>query len=163
MNLSLRHLFGKRGGRATRPAHTTQLRVEQLEERAVPTVNLLPYKFAMPGVGTFHATNENFATGAFQGVFTDAKTGINVAVTGKLTPLGGHWKWDTMTFQGNGWRWFESEHVKFNGYLNEGQQLDIIIPPMMEGYLTESLTWFITIPPHSSTTTHWEVSVGQWI
>jgi hypothetical protein len=159
MNLFLRHLFGKRDGR--RPARTTQLRVEQLEERAVPTVNLLPYRFALPGAGTFHATSENFVTGAFQGVFTDAKTGIDVAVTGKLTHLFGNW--DTMTFQGNGQKWLEFEHVKFNGYLNEGQALDNIYPPKMEGYLTETVSWFITIPPQSSTTTHWEVSVGHWM
>src|SRR5262249_44604725 len=148
MNLSLRHLFANRRGR--RPAYTTQLRVEELEERAVPTVNLLPYKFVMPGTGTFHATSENFATGAFQGTFTDAKTGIKVTVSGKLTHLWG--SFDKMDFDGKGSAWFEGEHVHFNGFLNEGQPNSV--PPTMEGTLTETVTFFI-LPPHSSTTSQW--------
>jgi hypothetical protein len=166
MMQSLRNWFRNPRGRpaatpAARRPPTVCLRVEQLEERAVPTVNLLPYKFVTPGVGTFHATSENFATGAFKGVFTDAKTGINVAVTGKLTHLWG--EWDTMTFQGNGSNLFEFEHVEFNGYLNEGQALDNVYPPHTQGFLTETVTWFDTLPPHSTTTVHYEWGAGQWI
>jgi hypothetical protein len=165
MKRSLRNLFGGLNGRAAAPRSapptTTRLHVEQLEERAVPTINLLDYKFVMPGAGTFHATWENFVTGAFKGDFVDAKTGIDVAVAGKLTHLSGHW--DAITFHGDGYKPLESEHVNFAGYLSEGQQLDEIIPPTMEGVLTETVTSFLTFPPHSTTSSHWEVSVGKWI
>jgi hypothetical protein len=146
VNLSLRPLFGKRSGRraappAARPARTTQLRVEALEARTVPTVmNLTNYLFPLPGA-VLHVTSENVATGVFHGTFDDVNTGININVTGKLTPIVG--PWDSMRFQGTGAKGCDIEHVWFGGVLHEAAF------PLMEGKLTEQYTCFC--PPFPRT------------
>ena len=167
MNLSLRNLFGGRTGRSparstARPAGASRLTVERLEERTVPTVNLIPYHFNLPNAGTLKVTSENFLTGTFNGTFTDSHSGIRVAVAGQLTPVGGNW--DRMTFQGSGRAWLEGETVRFNGWLNEGQALDVVIPPTVEGDLTESYVLFISPYPNQDphwSSTSWEMAYGQ--
>jgi hypothetical protein len=88
----LRRLPGRSRARGSaRPSATSRLHVESLEERAVPAVmNLTGYTFALPG-GTLHVTTENVITGVFHATFDDASSGIDVCVTGKLTPVGSHW------------------------------------------------------------------------
>jgi hypothetical protein len=167
MNLTLRNLFGGLAGRSAarspaRPAGGARLSVERLDERAVPAVNLVPYHFALPNAGTLQVTSQNFQTDTFQGTFTDSHSGINVAVSGQLTPVGGNW--DRMTFQGSGHAWLEGESVQFKGWLNEGQALDVVIPPMVEGYLTENYVLFTSPYPNQDphwSSTSWEMAYGQ--
>ena len=168
MKLSLRNLLGRCVHRSAArspapPADVARLSVERLEDRAVPTVNLIPYHFVLPNAGTLQVTSQNFLTDSFKGTFTDSHSGIKVAISGQLTPVFGNW--DRMTFHGSGHAWLESETVKFNGWLNEGQALDEIIPPKVEGYLTENHVLFISpFPgqdPHWSTAS-WEMAHGQF-
>ena len=167
MNLSLRNLLGGRAGRPSarstaRPAVGARLSVERLEERAVPAVNLVPYHFVLPNAGTLQVTIQDFQKDTFKGTFTDSHSGIVCQVSGQWTPVVGNW--DRFSFQGSGHAWLEGETVQFDGWLNEGQALDVVIPPMMEGYLTENYVLF-TSPnpaqdPHWSTTS-WEMAYGQ--
>jgi hypothetical protein len=158
MNLSLRDLasFVK----CRRPDHcggrpALRLQVEQLEQRAVPTINLPSYTFNFPGVGTFHATSEIVSsngvgvTATFNGVFSDAKSGINVPVKGNLFGVGQPLTTDFLSFRGGAAKGIEMETAQFAGILHEGQQLDVIIPPSLEGVLTEDYLWLISTNPQT--------------
>ena len=171
MNLTLLNLFGGRAGRSAarspaRPTGGARLSVERLEDRAVPTADLLGYYFTLPNAGTLHVTNvnfqNNFLTETFKGTFTDSHSGIVCQVSGQWTPVVGNW--DRFSFQGSGHAWLEGETVQFDGWLNEGQALDVVIPPKVEGYLTENHVLFISpFPgqdPHWSTTS-WEMAYGH--
>jgi hypothetical protein len=169
MNLSLRHLLGRPTRRSAtqstaRPAAPSRLTVERLEERSVPTVNLIPYHFNLPNAGTLQVTAQNFLTGTFQGTFADSHSGATIPVSGRLTHVSGNW--DSMAFVGSGrvGLGLELEDVHFNGWLNEGQALDEIIPPTMEGVLTENFYLYLGpySRPQSWSTSPWEVATGQW-
>ena len=102
-------------------AGKTQLGVERLEERAVPTANINNLAFpiydgAMHQIGLLYITQENFNNHTFAGVLTDYAFGMNVGVTGQLTPLGA---WDRISFSGSASNGFQSESVSFNGYVSE--------------------------------------------
>jgi hypothetical protein len=108
-------------------------------------MNLTGYIFTLPGA-TLTVTNENVITGVFHANFDDASSGIDVGVTGKLTPLGSHW--DTMMFQGIGTMGLATEKVAFNGNLHEA------VFPFMFGKLTASYSlpiaqWTVTKPAES--------------
>ena len=167
MNLTLLNLFGGRAGRSAarspaRPTGGARLSVERLEERAVPAVNLVPYHFALPNAGTLQVTLQDFQKDTFQGTFTDSHSGIVNQVSGQWTPVGNNW--DRISFQGSGHAWLEGETVQFNGWLNEGQALDVVIPPMVEGDLTENYVLFTSPYPNQDphwSTTSWEMASGQ--
>ena len=161
--MSLASFVKNCSGRNPAP-RAVRLQVEPLEDRLVPTVNLPSYVFNFPGVGTFHATNEQvstngiWVTATFSGVFADAKSGINVPVTGNLFGVGQPLTTDFISFHGSASKGIEAESVKFGGILNEGQQLDEIIPPSLQGVLTEDYTWFTSVNPqddaHQTVTTN---------
>jgi hypothetical protein len=112
-----RGLFGRRAARAThRPAF--QPRCEALEERAVPTMDLTNYSFAMPDNVLLKVATETPATGAFAGTLFDVNSGLVIPITGQLTPLGGNS--DTVTFKGVAGNFKEVEFVKYTGQLTEG-------------------------------------------
>ena len=162
MKLSLHDLLRRLRARSpargpARGPRTTRLHLEQLAERVVPVINLMPYTFNLPGAGVLHVTwevpNGNNAT--FGGTFLDVNSGITNKVSGQLKSLGG--VWDQMNFQGAGNKLFEHEQVAFKGLLNEGPAH----PPVMEGVVTESYwTYFPWGPPEHWATTHRVESVG---
>jgi hypothetical protein len=123
-----------------------------LEERAVPAAfNILPYTFTMPGVGSFHATFEDFAHGYFGGSFTDSKSGITAHVSGQLVHINGT-SYDHIYFVGEGHKSspIETELVRLdNGLLYEGPAA----PPQIRGTLTEAYTLYIPPVP-----IHWVVT-----
>jgi hypothetical protein len=158
MRLSLRNLLGRRTGTRparprTRPAGAARLDVERLDERAVPAAfNIVPYKFTMPGVGSFHATFENLTDGRFWGTFTDSKSLITAQVKGQLAHINGT-SYDHILFVGEGQNssHTETEFVRLdNGLLYEGPDA----PPQVRGVLTEAFTLYIPpAPPLSWTVT----------
>jgi hypothetical protein len=143
---------------------TLSLHVEQLEERAVPTVNLVPYhfNFTAPTPGTLVVTSENVLQHTFKGTFTDANTGANIAVGGAWTPWGGGL--DAIHFQGSARvpskghlilpEW---ESVDFNGWLQERGGLDYVTLPRLSGWMDETLTVASGLPGHYG---HW--SIDGW-
>ena len=156
MKLSLAKLlkcFGVRGAGRCSSRPRVRLQVEQLEERAVPAVYLPNYYFNLPGVGSFHATSEPAVSpynvvSQFSGTFFDARSGINIPVSCKILGFGSL-PLNFMSFQGSAYKGLELESVGFLGILNEGQQLDIIIPPTMQGSLTENYTWLTSVNPQN--------------
>jgi hypothetical protein len=154
VNLTLRNLFGGRGGRSAarspaRPTRGARLSVERLDERTVPAAfNIVPYTFTMPGVGSFHATFEDFTHGYFGGSFTDLKSGITDHVSGQLVHLQG--SYDHIVFVGEGQKSspIETELVRLDGLLYEGP------PPQIRGVLTEAYTLYIPPAPPL----HWTVT-----
>jgi hypothetical protein len=155
MKRSLRNLFRALTGQGAtrtsrRPAATARPQVEALEERAVPTMNLTNYNFALPGA-VLHVTSQT--GGTFSGTFVDGMSGITVPVTGQLTPLGPPLL-DAMSFGGMGQNASELEWVAFGGQLLESQ------PPLMTGQLNEQYA----VPTHMWTTAEPVQSYGwQWI
>jgi hypothetical protein len=157
MRLSLRNLLGRRtvtrpARPRTRPAGAARLHVERLEERAVPAAfNILPYTFTMSGVGSFHATFEDFAHGHFGGFFMDSKSGIMAHVSGQLVHVNGT-NYDHIVFVGDGQKSspLETEHVRLDyGLLYEGPAA----PPQIRGVLTEAYTLYVPPMP-----LHWTVT-----
>jgi hypothetical protein len=160
MKLSLRNLLRRLVGRSpargrARAPHPTRLHVEQLGERIVPVINLMPYTFNLPGAGVLHVTNQ-WANGSFVGTFQDVSSGITANVSGQLTALGG--SWDQMTFQGPGQKPFEHEQVAFTGKVYEGPTA----PVFMEGTVAESYwIYFPGLPPLHWTTAHQVEAFGH--
>jgi hypothetical protein len=158
MKLSLRNLLRRRSDRglarrSTRPAKTTRLDVEQLQDRVVPSfINVLPYTFNLPGAGPVHFTSENFATGAIAGTFHDLSSGINVAVAGQLTALGP--RVDKIVFVGAGSKPLEHETVNFVGEVVDYRPF---APEMMSGVLTEN--YWVTVP--WGPPLHWSVTHAE--
>ena len=140
MKLSLRNLFrGLNGSAAAQtsprpPVKKTRLQVERLEERDVPTTNVLWYNFPIYNAAHVQTGNLFISTetssGGITGTFSDFSQGINFNVTGQLKYLGGGW--DTMDFSGSGGNVLNYEWVDFNGYVTENS------PPWMEGTLTQT-------------------------
>jgi hypothetical protein len=171
MKLSLATLlkcFGGRGAGRCSSRPRARLQVEQLEERAVPAVYLPNYYFNFPGVGSFHATSEPAVSpynvvSQFSGTFFDAKSGISISVSCKILGFGSV-PFNFMSFQGGAGKGLEFESVRFLGILNEGQQLDIIIPPTMQGSLTEDYTWLTSVNPQNDphqTVSTFVTGIGQ--
>ena len=117
MTRSLRNLFTSLCGKgavrnSARPAQKIRLQVEALEERAVPTANLVNCNIPIYKSEVLHVATENLSTGAFAGTFA------GMAVTGKLTSLNNGW--DSMTFQGSGpLKNYGGESVAFSGKIVE--------------------------------------------
>jgi hypothetical protein len=139
MKLSLRNLFQGLDGSAAaqtspRPAvKKTRLEVERLEERDVPTANILWYNFpiyngAQVQTGDLFISTET--AGTFTGTFWDFSQGINFGVSGHLKYLGAGW--DTMNFSGSGGTFLNYEWVNFNGFVTENS------PHWMEGTLSQT-------------------------
>ena len=172
MKLTLRNLLGHCAGRSAarstaRPAEMTRLKVERLEDRAVPTADLLGYYFTLPNAGTLHVTNvnfqNNFLTETFKGTFTDSHSGIVCQVSGQCSNIPGG-NLDLFSFHGSGGAWLEGETVKFSGWLVEIQIPRVAIPAWIKGRLTENHVLFISpFPgqdPHWSSTS-WEMAYGH--
>jgi hypothetical protein len=133
----VRRLCGPGGGSA-RPARTTRLEVEQLQDRVVPAIINLSANFNLPGAGTLHVTTE-LASGQFWGIFHDASSNINVPVSGQLTSLTPNT--DKIVFGGFGANAFERETVSFVGEVTDYRP---IAPELMTGMLTEN--YWINLP-----------------
>jgi hypothetical protein len=133
----VRRLCGPAGGSA-RPAKTTRLEVEQLQDRVVPSIINLAPNFNMPGAGTLHVTGE-LPSGAFWGTFHDASSNINVPVSGQLTSIAPNA--DKIVFSGAAANPFERETVSFVGEVVDYRP---IAPELMSGMLTEN--YWINLP-----------------
>jgi hypothetical protein len=163
MKLSLRNLLGRCTGRSAarntaRQAEMTRLKVERLEERAVPAVNLLGYYFALPNAGTLHITSQhiqNNLTETFKGTFTDSHSGIVCQVSGQCNHVPSS-SLDQFSFHGSGGAWLEGETVQFSGWLFEVQIPHATIPGWIEGRLTENYVLFIS--PYPGNDPHWSTT-----
>jgi hypothetical protein len=145
MKLSLHNLYQFFAGRGTartrsRPARTTHLKVEQLEQRLVPTVNLSNMEIGFGfGKGTLFVQGEQIQGGqaTFWGGFEDPN-GHWIPIKGQLQQMG---SWDQMTFQGKAWQWGVGESVNFNGWVNEANLKPWLGGTWVEGTLSETYTW----------------------
>jgi hypothetical protein len=147
MNLSLRNLLRRLTGRAAtqspaRPAQTTRLRVESLEDRLVPVSALTNYHFALattyggPANAALLITYENNTTGAFSGVFWNS-FGYVIPISGQLTAEG---CMDSMTFAGVNWVGNQLEEVSFSGYVTD-TAVSTSTQIWMSGQLAQTNLW----------------------
>jgi hypothetical protein len=135
MNFNLfKGLKGNGKARTSAPApRRTQLQVETLENRLVPTAYIQNLQFPLYDamhnqMGTLGITQQTGNT--FAGTLHDNGWNINIPISGQLVPYNNGW--DGMTFNGGSGNGFVTENVSFNGLVYEGA------PHVMEGYLNES-------------------------
>jgi hypothetical protein len=165
MQVSLRNLLQyltRRGAArpSSRPARTTRLQVEQLEQRLVPTVNLANMEIGFGfGKGTLFVQTEQINGGqaTFQGGFEDPN-GNWIPIKGQLQQVG---NWDQMTFQGSHYNWGIGESVNFNGWVNEANLKPFLGGTQVEGTLSETYSWLWG--RSQETTTSWVDGYAQFI